>query len=389
MAKIVVDSGGMSALRLAEVRGTGSAILLFAGVAIFAPRTLRVTRRELGYLAIFGICGLAFVHFFYFTAITHLDIGIALVIQYLAPVLVALWARFFVHEPVRRRLWYALALALAGLTLVAEVWSGGGTLDGVGVAAALAGAFAYALYILMAEHSVRGGRDVFSLLAAVERIGHFPDQLRRAAELAGRPDLADQVGGRVGQDQPRAATPARQEAPSAPARDYPPVAEIEALWGDCVRVDADPDASAHLAGRRIDAGQVARLAVAPAPDVLHAAVDAAEARAQALIEQLAGGRRPDALRAALEERDAELLLEARDVVSHRRLRAAEPARYGAEASALEHRDEGAYVVESHVPQFKRSRRENSSDLRISFVRGRRAETARPDVEFTEPRPSLS
>ena len=165
VAKIVVDSGGLSALRLAEVRGTGAAILLFAGVAIFAPRTLRVTRRELGYLAIFGICGLAFVHFFYFTAITHLDIGIALVIQYLAPVLVALWARFFVHEPVRRRLWYALALAFGGLTLVAEIWSGGGTLDGVGVAAALAGAFAYALYILMAEHSVRGGRDVYSLLA--------------------------------------------------------------------------------------------------------------------------------------------------------------------------------------------------------------------------------
>ena len=165
VAKIVVDSGGLSALRLSAVRGTGAAVLLFAGVAIFAPRTLRVTRHELGYLAIFGICGLAFVHLLYFTAITHLDIGIALVIEYLAPVLVALWARFFVHEPVRRRLWYALALALAGLSLVAEIWSGGGALDGIGVAAALAGAFAYALYILMAEHSVRGGRDVYSLLA--------------------------------------------------------------------------------------------------------------------------------------------------------------------------------------------------------------------------------
>jgi drug/metabolite transporter (DMT)-like permease len=200
VAKIVVDSGGLSALRLAEVRGTGAAILLFAGVAIFAPRTLRATRRELGYLAVFGICGLAFVHFCYFTAITHLDIGIALVIQYLAPVLVALWARFFVHEPVRRRLWYALALALAGLTLVAEVWSGGGTLDGVGVAAALAGAFAYALYILMAEHSVRGGRDVFSLLAwgflfaalfwaIVQPWWSFPDDIFTSdASLLGRLD---------------------------------------------------------------------------------------------------------------------------------------------------------------------------------------------------------
>jgi drug/metabolite transporter (DMT)-like permease len=79
-------------------------------------------------------------------------------------VLVAVWARFFVHEPVRRRLWVALALALTGLSLVVEIWSGG-TLDGVGVAAALAAAFAYALYIILAERSLQRGRDVYSLLA--------------------------------------------------------------------------------------------------------------------------------------------------------------------------------------------------------------------------------
>jgi drug/metabolite transporter (DMT)-like permease len=149
------------------------------------------------FLAVFGIAGLAFVHFLYFTAITHLDIGIALVIQYIAPVLVALWARFFVHEPVRKRLWVALALALTGLTLVVEVWSGG-TLDGIGVAASLGGACAYALYILMAERSLHRGRDVFSLLAwgfafaalfwaIVQPWWTFPaDILRQDADLLGR-----------------------------------------------------------------------------------------------------------------------------------------------------------------------------------------------------------
>jgi drug/metabolite transporter (DMT)-like permease len=164
VAKIVVDSGGLSPLRLAEVRASGAGLILFAAVAVLRPRTLRVSRRELGFLAVFGVAGLAFVHFLYFTAITHLDIGIALVIQYIAPVLVALWARFFVHEPVRRRLWISLALALGGLALVVELWSGG-TLDGIGVAASLGAACAYALYILMAERSLQRGRDVFSLLA--------------------------------------------------------------------------------------------------------------------------------------------------------------------------------------------------------------------------------
>jgi len=164
VGKIIVDSGDISALRLAELRSTGAGLVLFVAVALVRPATLSVSRREVGFLAVFGIGGLAFVHFLYFVAITHLDIGIALVIQYIAPVLVALWARFFVHEPVRRRLWLALVLALAGLSLVVELWSGT-ALDGVGVAASLAAACAYALYILMAERSLQRGRDVFSLLA--------------------------------------------------------------------------------------------------------------------------------------------------------------------------------------------------------------------------------
>ena len=98
VAKVVVESGGLSPLRLSQLRATGAGLVLFLAVAAIRPRTLRLTRGEVGFLAVFGIAGLAFVHFLYFTAITHLDIGIALVIQYIAPVLVARWARFFVHE---------------------------------------------------------------------------------------------------------------------------------------------------------------------------------------------------------------------------------------------------------------------------------------------------
>jgi drug/metabolite transporter (DMT)-like permease len=97
-------------------------------------------------------------------ALGRLNIGIALVIEYVAPVLVALYARFFVHEPVRRRLWAAIALSLAGLSLVVDLWSGV-TLSTTGVLACLAAAVAYALYIVMADRSLRGGRDAASLLA--------------------------------------------------------------------------------------------------------------------------------------------------------------------------------------------------------------------------------
>jgi drug/metabolite transporter (DMT)-like permease len=165
IAKVVLDSAGLSSMRLAEVRATGAALILVAAVAVWRPGNLRTNRRELGFLAVFGILGLAFVQLFYFVGIQRLDIGIALVINYLAPVFVALWARFYVHEPVKRRLWLAIALSLLGLTLVVELWGGSSSLDGVGVLACLITAVAYAGYVLMAEYSLERGRDVYSLLA--------------------------------------------------------------------------------------------------------------------------------------------------------------------------------------------------------------------------------
>jgi drug/metabolite transporter (DMT)-like permease len=129
---------------------------------VVARRRLRVTLAELPFLVAFGVTGVAFVQWLYFVSIHRLPIGIALLIEYLAPLLVALYARFFAHEPVRRRVWVALALALAGLALVVEVWSDGLALDEVGLAAAGAAAFAYAAYIVMAERGVRR-RDPVSL----------------------------------------------------------------------------------------------------------------------------------------------------------------------------------------------------------------------------------
>jgi drug/metabolite transporter (DMT)-like permease len=153
---------GVSSLRLTEVRSTGAAIPLAVALALTQPWRLRVRRGELLFLGAFGIFGLALVQWFYFFAIHRLQIGIALLIQYLAPVLIALWARFVTKEPVRRRIWAALILSLGGLSLVVDLWHGF-SLDALGTAAALGAAVSYAFYILLAEHAVER-RDPVSLL---------------------------------------------------------------------------------------------------------------------------------------------------------------------------------------------------------------------------------
>jgi drug/metabolite transporter (DMT)-like permease len=155
-------SSGLSSPRLTEVRSTGAALVLGAALLATQPWRLRVRRDEILFLLVFGTFGLAAVQWLYFFAIHRLQIGIALLIQYLAPVLIALWARFVMKEPVRRRIWLALILSLGGLSLVVDLWHGF-SLDALGAVASLGAAIAFALYILLAERAV-GRRDPVSLL---------------------------------------------------------------------------------------------------------------------------------------------------------------------------------------------------------------------------------
>jgi drug/metabolite transporter (DMT)-like permease len=162
IAKVALSSG-LSSFRLTEARCAGAFIGL-ACVAFLRDRSsIRATPRELLRLAVFGIAGVALVQLFYFLAIHRLAIGIALLIQYLGPLLVAVYARTFAREHVRRRIWLALALSIAGLGLMVQLWSGV-SLDGLGVVYALISAGIFAAYLLMAEREVRA-RDSISLMA--------------------------------------------------------------------------------------------------------------------------------------------------------------------------------------------------------------------------------
>ncbi len=162
VSKVLLVSGGVPPERLTEVRSTGAFLLLFAVLLVWRRTSLRVRWREVPFLAIFGVGGLAFVTWFYFLAIERLEIGVALLIQYVAPVLVALYARYVLREPVRRRIWVALALSIGGLTLLLELRRGF-EIDGIGVLASVGAALTFALYILLADHGLRT-RSTSSLL---------------------------------------------------------------------------------------------------------------------------------------------------------------------------------------------------------------------------------
>src|SRR4029453_587930 len=102
VSKLALDGSDIGTVRWTELRSTGGFVGLALGLAPLAPGGPRVgTRRELGRLAFYGLVGFALVQWLYFVAIDRLPIGIGLLLEFTAPVLVALWGRLVWHEPVR------------------------------------------------------------------------------------------------------------------------------------------------------------------------------------------------------------------------------------------------------------------------------------------------
>ena len=156
--------GGMEATRLSQLRATAAFVILFAFVALTRRPALRLRRSELPMLAVYGVLGITGTQFLYFLAIERMPIGVTLLIEFTAPLMVALWVRFGLGQPTRPAVWAALVAALVGLAVVAQVWEGF-TLDAFGVVAAVGAAIALAIYYVAADIQVRrpDPRDAVSL----------------------------------------------------------------------------------------------------------------------------------------------------------------------------------------------------------------------------------
>ena len=107
---------GVDPVTLTTIRVTGTFLVLALVAAAFKPSALRPPPGRLRVLVVaHGLIGVAALQWTYFVAIDRLPVGMALLLEYQAPILVALWARFVQKESVRSRMWLGLALAMLGL----------------------------------------------------------------------------------------------------------------------------------------------------------------------------------------------------------------------------------------------------------------------------------
>lgn len=148
-------TAGIAPSEMAQLRAIFSFIVLLAALALFGRRHLRARRRDLPLLALFGALGLAAVNGTYYESIARLPLGVALAIQYTAPLLLLVIARTTGRD-VGGRLWIAAVATLAGCFFVVGAYDARlRDLNAEGTVVAVVAMLTFACYLLMAERIVR------------------------------------------------------------------------------------------------------------------------------------------------------------------------------------------------------------------------------------------
>ncbi|APU21851.1 EamA family transporter [Actinoalloteichus sp. GBA129-24] len=151
LARPLIDAG-LDPLHVAWLRVTGAALFLLP----VALRRRRMLRSRPWLLLAYGVFPMAGIQAFYFAALARIPVGVALLVEFLGPVLVLLWLRVVHRRRVSRQAVIGVILAVTGLTLLVEAFSGGGP-DPIGIALALAAAACQAAFFLLSD---AGGDDV-------------------------------------------------------------------------------------------------------------------------------------------------------------------------------------------------------------------------------------
>ncbi|MEV5439772.1 EamA family transporter [Streptomyces sp. NPDC052682] len=152
-AKPLIEAG-LDPLDVVWLRVAGAALVMLP----WAVRHRALLRRRPGLLAGFGLLAVAGVQACYFAAISRIPVGVALLVEYLAPALVLGWVRFVQRRPVTRAAAVGVVLAVGGLACVVEVWSGLG-FDALGLLLALGAACCQVGYFVLSDRGGDGGDE--------------------------------------------------------------------------------------------------------------------------------------------------------------------------------------------------------------------------------------
>jgi len=158
-ANAVIATGaferGVTPAQLAEARVVVALVPLAIVVVLLRRDLLRPPRSAIPALIGFG-ASMVVVNVSYYVAIDRVPVGVAISLQYTAPVLILAGTAFLSRRSPPALIWLAGAMTLVGAILVSGALgsaSGAEPLDRLGLLAGVASALSYAGYLLSAERA--------------------------------------------------------------------------------------------------------------------------------------------------------------------------------------------------------------------------------------------
>lgn len=155
LARGLLDAGWSAGAATIVRVAIAAAVLVVPGLLVLRGRW-DLLRRGAGVIIAYGVFAVAGAQLCYFFAVGYLDVSVALLIEYTAPVAVVLWM-WMRHGNRPTRLTIAGAfIAAGGLVLLLDVLGGGSTVDIVGVAWALGAMVGASVYFIIGGDETNG-----------------------------------------------------------------------------------------------------------------------------------------------------------------------------------------------------------------------------------------
>jgi drug/metabolite transporter (DMT)-like permease len=146
---------GWSPVAVVGARIGGAFLVLLVPTLILLRRSDRPSARQTRRLVAYGVVAVALAQLCYFSAVQYLSVATALLLEYLAPVLLIGWQWLRTRTRPAGSVFAGAAIAMAGMVLVLDVVNGL-TLSPVGVLWGLGAAVCLCSYFLLSDHQSSG-----------------------------------------------------------------------------------------------------------------------------------------------------------------------------------------------------------------------------------------
>ena len=154
LARGLLDAGWTAGAAVA-VRVTIAAIVLLVPALVLLGGRWHLLRQNVSVIALYGVVAIAGCQLAYFNAVSHMQVGVALLIEYTAPAAVVAWLWLRHAQRPSRLTLVGAALAALGLVLVLDLLSGA-DLSLVGVLWALGAMAGAAVYFVLSASETTG-----------------------------------------------------------------------------------------------------------------------------------------------------------------------------------------------------------------------------------------